>query len=51
VSCPQGTVHAMPRAHAAARARGVNLCDVTPTGMGGQVITYTDVLRTLGAGV
>lgn len=51
VSCPEGTVHAMPDAEVVARARGVNLCNVTPTGLGGKVITRADVLRTAGVGV
>jgi len=51
VSCPEGTVHAMPDAEVIARARGVNLCNVTPTGLGGKVIIRPDVLRYLGQGV
>ena len=52
VNCPGGiTKHAMPDAEAVARARGVNLCDVTATGTGYKVITRQDVLRHLGQGV
>ena len=51
VNCSGGTVHAMPDAEAMARARGVNLCDVAPTGLGGKIVIRADVLRALGQGV
>jgi len=51
VNCPEGTVHAMPDAEVVARARGVNLCNVAPTGLGGRIIIRADVLRHLGQGV
>jgi len=52
VTCPDGVIkYATPDAEVVARARGVNLCGITPTGMGYKVITRQDVLRALGQGV
>ena len=49
VNCPDGERWATPGAEVLARARGVNLCDVTATGRGGKIINRQDVLRTMGA--
>jgi len=51
VNCPEGERWATPDAEVLARARGMNLCDVTATGRGGKIINRQDVLRTLGARV
>ena len=51
VQCPDGERWATPDAEVLARARGMNLCDVTATGQGGKIINRQDVLRTLGARV
>ena len=48
VSCPDGVRYATPDAEVVARARGVNLCDVSPTGQGGKIINRQDVLRAVG---
>ncbi len=49
VSCPDGERRATPAAEVMARARGINLCSVTPTGQGGKVIQRQDVLRWMAA--
>ena len=48
IECPDGDRLATPDAEAVARARGVNLCDVAATGVGGKIINRGDVLRALG---
>jgi len=47
IQCPDGERWATPDAEVVAKARGVNLCDVTGTGPNGK-INRGDVMRVLG---